>query len=139
MALKSLLSQKFSVTAQRDETLTLDKSKQTQSTVVDVLSLGSAKDKIGGAGLDYSDKRIAYQNGKYDNTVEFNVHAKPTAKLSLQVGRREMDRRVDTADTKPEDKLDGLVSTEFHRTGFSGHQKLQRHSGRFSNHRAGRA
>ena len=111
LALKSLLAQNISVTAQRDETLTLDKSAPTQSAILDVLSLGTPKDKKG-AGLDYSDKRIAYKNGNYDNTVEFNIHAKPTANLSLQVGRRDIDRRVDTKDTKPEDKLDGLVSTE---------------------------
>lgn len=98
-------------TAQRDETITLDKGKRTQSATTDVVTVGTPKDKIG-AGLDYSDKRIAFQNGKYDNTVEFNIHAKPTSNLSVQIDKHDIDRRLDEATTKLEDKKDGLVSTE---------------------------
>ncbi len=111
MALKSLLTRTAAFSAQRDETRLLDRGKETQTTIADALTLGMPKDKRG-LGLDYGAKRIAFANGKYDNTIEFNIHAKPTDALTVQVARRDIDRKVDDADTKTEDKKDGILSTE---------------------------
>lgn len=111
VSLKDLLTKTAAFSAQRDETRLLDKGKETQITIADALSLGMSRDKRG-AGLEYQDKRIAFANGKYDNTIEFNIHAKPTDALTVQVARRDIDRKVDDADTKTEDKKDGILSTE---------------------------
>ncbi len=111
LGLKDLLTKTAVFSAQRDETRLLDKGKETQTTIADALSLGTPKDKRG-VGLDYGAKRIAFANGKYDNTIEFNIHAKPTDALTVQVARRDIDRKLDDADTKTEDKKDGILSTE---------------------------
>ena len=116
--LKGALARNYGLDWQRDETRTLENDKTKNVTVTDALTLGAPKDKVG-VGLTYSDKRIAYQNNtidkldaKYDNTTEFNIHVKPTNTLTLQYGQKLLDRRVDTADTKAENKLDGQVTTD---------------------------
>ena len=111
LAFKDLLTKTVGLSAQHDITRLLDKGKETQATAADTLALGMPKDKRG-MGLDYTAKRIAFANGKYDNTVEFNIHAKPTDALTVQIARRDIDRQVDDKDTKPEDKKDGVLSTE---------------------------
>ena len=118
LALKGQFAHSFGLDWQRDETTVLDKDKTKQITLAQTLNVGTPKDKIG-AGLLYSDKRIAYQDSKYDkldaryeNTNEFNIHAKPTGTLTFQYGQKLIDRRVDTGDTKAENKLDGEVKTD---------------------------
>lgn len=76
-----------------DNQVYADGAPTAQASRLDSLRFETPKVKKNTLSLDL--KRVTYQDGRYENTTSLLVHAKPTAQLSLNLSRVEIDRGDD--------------------------------------------
>ena len=90
-----------------DETASFDQGKETSGYTTDFLRLETSKSKPHGLSVD--SKRVSFFDGKFENTTNLNVHAKPSSALTLSYSRQEIERgetsKADATAAKKDDDL----------------------------------
>jgi len=95
----------------RDDSTTLDKDKTSQRQQIEKMQIGTPLDKRG-AVLDYETRQIDFEDGKYQNSTNFNLHAKPTDTLTFHYGKSELERTADPTNKDEKGKSDVSEATE---------------------------
>lgn len=100
----------YLLTFSQDDTGTFAANKPTGGNVVEVARLETPKNRPTRADLEA--KRISFYNGKFENTYQLNLHAKPTKEFAVNYGRTEIDRGVQEVEGSEKVKADPSETTD---------------------------
>lgn len=90
----------------QDQTKTFEKSAVTKSVQTEDLHFETAQNKPNAFLFD--DKHISFQDGKFENTVNVNIHAKPAKAFAFDYSRLEIDRGGGQEPTDPSENTDSF-------------------------------
>jgi hypothetical protein len=94
LTLSDAVNHLLTLNVTHEDHLTRADSSISEHTKHNVVHLEGAK-ALAGSSLNYDQSDVIYAAGKYMNTSNLNVHAKPTSQLTLQYTRVDLDRNPD--------------------------------------------
>src|SRR5579884_18701 len=95
----------------RDDNTTFDKGEVASAAKTDYLKFQTDPARPNAVSLET--KRIAFQQGKFENTINLNVHAKPARNFSLGYSKLDIDRGDDPSESTDAFDLQWQATKQF--------------------------